>query len=92
MHSTAKEREAVMTDDGSQPPIKQLATAVHRGPATRSWCGPLLLVLVDGIVVVVLTLTHGYNAVRGHRTGSNNSGAENYLRRKTNKNRRSYTQ
>ena len=34
--------------------------------------------------VVVLTLSHGYNAVRGHRTGSNNSGMENYLRRKTN--------
>ena len=37
-------REAVMTDDGSQPPMEQLATAVHRGSATRSWCGPLLLV------------------------------------------------
>ena len=24
-------------------------------------------------VVVVLTVTHGYNAVRGHRTGSNSS-------------------
>ena len=36
--------------------------------------------------VVVLTLTHGYNAVRGHRTGSNNCcGAEHYLRRKKNK-------
>ena len=34
------------------------------------------------VVVVVLTLTHGYNAVRGRRTGSNNSGAEDYLRRK----------
>ena len=47
-HSTGqhskREREAVMTDDGSQPPIEQLATAVHRGSATRSWCGPLLLV------------------------------------------------
>ena len=43
-------------------------------------------------VVVVLTLTHRYNAVRGHRTGSNNSGAENYLRRKTNENRRYHTQ
>ena len=31
---------------------------------------------------VVLTLTHGYNAVRGHRTGSNNSGAEDYPRRR----------
>ena len=34
---------------------------------------------------VVLTLTHRYNVVRGHRTGSNNSGAEDYLRRKHNK-------
>ena len=36
----------------------------------------LLVVVVVAVVVVVLTLTHGYNAVRGHRTGSNNSGAE----------------
>ena len=35
--------------------------------------------------VVVLTLTHRYNAVRGHRTGSNNSGAEDYLKREENK-------
>ena len=34
-------------------------------------------------VDVVLTLTDGYNAVRGHRTVANNSGAEDYLRRKT---------
>ena len=27
-------------------------------------------------VVVVLTLTHGYNAVRGHGTGSGNSGVD----------------
>ena len=33
-------------------------------------------------VVVVLTLTHRYNALRGHNTGSNISGAEDYLRRK----------
>ena len=33
-----------MTDDGSQPSIEQLATAVRRGSAKRSWCGPLLLV------------------------------------------------
>ena len=45
--------------------------AIHKG---------ILIVVVD----VVLTLTHRCNAVRGHRTGSNNSGAENYLRRKTN--------
>ena len=32
---------------------------------------------------VVLTLTPPYNnAVRGHRTDSNNSGVEDYLRRK----------
>ena len=39
------------------------------------------------MVIVVLTLlSHGYNAVRGHRTGYNNSGTENYSgRRKTNK-------
>ena len=42
----------LMTDDGSQPPIEQLATAVHRGPATRSWCGPLLLVLLGGVVML----------------------------------------
>ena len=33
------------------------------------------------IVVVVLTLTHRYNAVRGHRAGPNNSGVEDYLAR-----------
>ena len=39
--------------------------------------------LLNGWVHVVLTLTHRYNnAVRGHRTRSNNSGAEDYLRRK----------
>ena len=45
-----------MTDDGSQPPIEQLATAVHRGPATRSWCGPLLLVLllIGGVVMLLV--------------------------------------
>ena len=41
---TAQHSKKEMTDDGSQPPIEQLATAVHRGSATRSWCGPLLLV------------------------------------------------
>ena len=40
------------------------------------------VVVVVVVVVVVLTLSHGYNAVRGHRTGSNNSGTEDYLRRK----------
>ena len=33
-------------------------------------------------VVVVLTLTHRHNAVRGSRTGSNNSRVEDHLRRK----------
>ena len=37
------------------------------------------------VVVVVLTLSHRYNAVRGLRTGSGNSGAEDDLRRKKNK-------
>ena len=35
--------------------------------------------------VVVLTLTHRYNAVRGHMTGSNNSGGEDYPRREKKK-------
>ena len=47
----------MMTDDGSQPPIAQLATAVHRGHATRSWCHPLLLVLLGGVVVGVLCMS-----------------------------------
>ena len=34
---------------------------------------------------VVLTLNHGYKAVRGHGTGSNNSGPDYDLRRKTDK-------
>ena len=45
-------------------------------------------VVVLVVVVVVRTLTHRYIAVRGHRTGSTNSGVEDYLTRKTNKNRR----
>ena len=43
-----------MTDDGSQPPIGQLTTAVHRGLAKRSWCGPLLLVLLGGVVMLLV--------------------------------------
>ena len=31
---------------------------------------------IVSFVVAVFTLTHRYNAVRGHRTGSNNSGEE----------------
>ena len=30
--------------------MKQLAIAVHRGPATRAWRGPLLLVLLSRVV------------------------------------------
>ena len=44
--------------------------------------GVLLLDELAIVVVIVLTLTHRYNAVRGHRTGSNNSGG------KSNENRR----
>ena len=48
-----REREAVMTDDGSQPPIEQLATAVH-GSTPLSWCSPMLLVCAArrGCIVV----------------------------------------
>ena len=43
--------------------------------------------------VVVLTLTYRYSAVRCHSAGSNNSGAVDYLRRKTNKKQKmSHTQ
>ena len=52
---------------------------------------PKYLNLID-FVVGVLTLPHRFNAVRGHRTGSNNSGAEDYLRRKTPKKQEIYTQ
>ena len=45
------------------------------GPGVCDIHRPSYMVVVI-VVVVVLTLTHGYNAVRGHRTGSNNSGAE----------------
>ena len=37
-----------MAGVGPQLPKKQLATAVHRGPAIRAWCGPLPLVLLVG--------------------------------------------
>ena len=43
-----------MTDDGSQPPLEQLATVVHRGSATRSWCDPLLLVLLGEVVMLLV--------------------------------------
>ena len=41
-----------------------------------TWCSCARYIVV---VVIVLTLTHRYNAVLGHKTGSNNSGAEDYL-------------
>ena len=44
----------MMTDDGSQPSIEQLATAIHHGPATRAWCGPLLLVLLGRVASFVV--------------------------------------
>ena len=34
------------------------------------------------VAAAVLTFTRRYDAVLGHRTGSNSSGAEDYLRRK----------
>ena len=43
-------------------------------------------VYYTAVVLTTAVVTHRYNiAVRGHRTGSNNSGAEDYLRRNTNK-------
>ena len=42
----------------------------------------------SSVVVVVLRLTHRYNGVRGHMTGSNNSGSEQFLKKNTNKNTR----
>ena len=47
-----REREVVITGGGPQPPIKHLAIAVHHRPATRAWCGPLLLVLLGGFVTL----------------------------------------
>ena len=48
---------------------------------------------VVSLFVVGLTLTHhDYNAVRGHRKGTNNSGAEDYFRKETNKTEKIYTQ
>ena len=62
-------------------------TPERRRCCAHSWAPYLARDSYDPVVVVVLTLSHGYNAVRGHRTGSRNSGAEDFLRRK-NKNRR----
>ena len=41
--------------------------------------------MVVTVVVVVVTLTHRYNAVRRHRPGSSNSEAENHLTQEENK-------
>ena len=51
----------------------RVASPCHRG------------IMFGHCFVVVPTLPHRYNAVRGHRTGPDNSGAGDYLRRKTNK-------
>ena len=57
---------------------RPLFFAARRPPITGSHM-VTTVVVVGG---VVLTLTHQYDAVRGHRTGSNNSGAEDYLKKK----------
>ena len=51
---TAEESDVVMTDDGPQRPIKQVDKALHHAPATRAWCGPLLLVLGGVVSLFVL--------------------------------------
>ena len=63
-------------------------SAYSRGAKSARSTNNYAYYVYNTAVVVVLTLTHRYNAVRGHRTGSNNSGAEDYLRRKTKKNGR----
>ena len=59
----------------------KLTTVINRIILLREF----LAIAVLHYIMIVLTLSHRYNAVRGHRTGSNNSGAEDYLRRITNK-------
>ena len=73
---------------GDHPSTSQLIAPLYHSLLLQS--ASLVVVAVVVVVVVVLTLTYRYNAVRGHRTGCNNSGAEDYLRRKT-KNRTYYT-
>ena len=51
------------------PPSKRPPSRLHRA---ASWQGASYVVVVV-VVVVVFTSTHRYNAVRGHKTGSNNS-------------------
>ena len=46
-----------------------------------------LLVVVFVAVIVLTLFSHGYNAVRGHRAGSNNSEGGSYLGRKKEENR-----
>ena len=59
----------------------QPGTSINFVYVRKIWC---ILYEATYVVIVVLTLTHRYNAVGGHRTGSNNSGAEDYLTRKSN--------
>ena len=62
------------------------AVATYWHSFVHNSCSTLLLVELERCrCCCSLTLTHRYNAVRGHITGSNNPGAEDYLRRKTNK-------
>ena len=56
------------------PPPPAVAVVGEKQKDTRNTQGVVFVVVV---VVVFTLLTHRYNAVRGHRTGSNNSGAEN---------------
>ena len=59
--------------------------AGHYGVVAVQWFQQLKTYPI--VVVVVLTLTHRclVNAVRDHKTASNNSGVEDYFRRKKNK-------
>ena len=49
--SAAEEKEVVITND--EPHDKAtIAKAEHHGPRTRAWCGPPLLVLLGGVVML----------------------------------------
>ena len=58
------------------PGIRYLVTG-------QTWDAAAAAAAVVVVVIVVLTSTGRYNAVRDHRAGSNRSGVEDYLRRKT---------
>ena len=65
-------------------PIRAVASKYVASATAVSYPASIAVLLNNTIVVVVvvvLTLTHGYKAVRGHRTDSNISGSEDYLRR-----------